>query len=213
MNIVMKMNNYLLSIDPSLKDTGFVLWEKQEYHQRCVGDCVKYGKYCNCEESNTQYEYKPIWVNNYNFEKFNLTSGELFKLKFIDIIRENIWNMTNSKCNNWNNFIDIYIERGFNNRLNARSSEVMGSLRGNIFGLFNKLYIPKEHGILPRSWQIWYLKEFPAMTDKSKNWDKKLSLQYVNWLINENNWNIDIKNNHNIADALLIGWYVICMKI
>lgn len=37
------MNNYLLSIDPSIKNTGFTLWENK----------------------------KPIWINSYNFKNYN----------------------------------------------------------------------------------------------------------------------------------------------
>ncbi|WP_342253434.1 hypothetical protein [Spiroplasma endosymbiont of Zeiraphera isertana] len=37
------MNNYLLSIDPSIKNTGFTLWENK----------------------------KPIWINSYSFKNYN----------------------------------------------------------------------------------------------------------------------------------------------
>ncbi|WP_339042805.1 hypothetical protein [Spiroplasma endosymbiont of Apeira syringaria] len=37
------MNNYLLSVDPSIKNTGFTLWENK----------------------------KPIWINSYSFKNYN----------------------------------------------------------------------------------------------------------------------------------------------
>ncbi|WP_342260828.1 hypothetical protein [Spiroplasma endosymbiont of Notiophilus biguttatus] len=37
------MNNYLLSVDPSIKNTGFTLWENK----------------------------KPIWINSYSFKDYN----------------------------------------------------------------------------------------------------------------------------------------------
>lgn len=195
------MTNYLLSIDPSIKNTGFTLWEKTEYHQRCIGDCIKYGMICECEISNNHYEWKPIWINSYNFEDyFNLE----FLNSYVDEIKNIIWNYLDSKAVNWMNFLDLIIERGTFHVKNGIGYETQEHLRGFIAGTFNKLLI-KDMLISPSKWKKWYIDNYPVYCWGVK-WTKEKSLEIAQIIITENNWNIKI-NNHDEADSLLIGWY------
>lgn len=178
------MNKYILSIDPSLKDTGFTLWEK-EYCNGCDTKKIECNKNC----------WKPIWVINYSFKNFD-------NIDFYQkIVEPHLWQKIYD-------YLDIYIERGFHKN-NRNTTEILDNLRGNIFGLFHELYIPKKHGIIPSEWQSWYLTKEAKKDIGEDKWNKELSLLFANSLIKENNWNININNNDNIADSLLIGWYVI----
>lgn len=193
------MNNHLLSIDPSMKNTGFVLWEKEEYHQRCVNDCIKYLMDCDCEESNTQYEWEPIWVGSYNFNKYDYQEW----MRYIDTIYKN-------EIDN----LDLIIEGGFNNPKMARGNETLGHLRGFIGGQFNKL-IKKENLIRPSERRKYYWDNYGNEIafiqglnnlPKDKKWHKELfAMTLTNLLMTNNNWNITI-SNHDEAEALLIGW-------
>ncbi|WP_339042167.1 hypothetical protein [Spiroplasma endosymbiont of Apeira syringaria] len=182
------MNNYLLSIDPSIKNTGFTLWEK-----RChVIDC----------ENNNCIELKlwtPIWIKSYSFEKFkniNRTFDEqiIFELFMIGEIGD---------FDNMN----IIIERGTFHSKNGIGYETQEHLRGFIAGQFNKL-LTKDMLISPSSWKKWYIKKYhlQSINFKNKNWSKEFSISMTESLIDEQGWNIKI-SNHDEADSLLIGWY------
>ncbi|WP_458257584.1 hypothetical protein [Spiroplasma endosymbiont of Dactylopius coccus] len=178
------MNNYLLSIDPSIKNTGFTLWENK----------------------------KPIFVKSYSFKKYS-TGVEISKSDYIynnnfnylilNQIEKELDFQLGSK-NSKSNF-NLIIERGFPN---MKGSETQEHLRGFIAGQFNKL-LKKDMLISPKEWQNWYLKELRYEEDdlfKDKKWNKEKSLYIVGGLIRQQNWNITI-SNHDEADSLLIGWY------
>ncbi|WP_425380755.1 hypothetical protein [Spiroplasma endosymbiont of Polydrusus pterygomalis] len=156
------MTNYLLSIDPSIKNTGITLWENK----------------------------KPIWVSSFSFKKFNNDEWKEFKHA---IYRDHFWET------------NLIIERGTFNPKFGKGKETLDHLRGFIAGQFNKL-LTKDMLISPSSWQNWYIKEFLVFFENDKKWTKKHSLEIVQIIITENNWNIKV-NNHDEADSLLIGWY------
>ncbi len=96
---ILIVNNYLLSIDPSIKNTGFTLREHIYQHCKCFNNS-------NCNNIDI---WKPIWTNSYNFEDyFNLD----FWNSYFDEIKNIIWNYSNSKAVNWINFLDLIFERG-----------------------------------------------------------------------------------------------------
>ncbi|CAB1053457.1 hypothetical protein [Spiroplasma endosymbiont of Danaus chrysippus] len=210
------MNNYLLSIDPSIKNTGFTLWKP----------CCKHNKSWN-EECNVLIDKEclpniaiPVLIISYDFNKYQHYD---FIEKVIEPLTlkasEDDFHYKCSKYRYWLEDFDVIIERGFNNNLNARSSEKMQALRGHIFSLLYQYYNPEKHGVLPKQWQNWYLKEYKDdlikllkielktdMTYITVKWSKELSILLCNFLIKQNNWNITI-SNHDEADSLLIGWY------
>ncbi|WP_425376933.1 hypothetical protein [Spiroplasma endosymbiont of Aleiodes alternator] len=186
------MTNYLLSIDPSIKNTGFTLWEK-----RChVIDC----------ENNNCIELKlwtPTWIKSYSFEKFkniNPTFDEqiIFELFMIGEIGD---------FDNMN----IIIERGTFHSKNGIGYETQEHLRGFIAGQFNKL-LTKNMLISPSEWKKWYKEQqellLPIYSSYSKinKWDKDFSLMFAKSLQEKYKWNIEIKD-HDQADSLLMGWY------
>ncbi|BET38171.1 hypothetical protein [Spiroplasma ixodetis] len=119
----------------------------------------------------------------------------------------NIWvNITLVSYRYWVEDFNVVIERGFNNKLNARSSEKMQALIGHIFSLLYQYYIPEKHEILPRQWQSWYRINFNIDDNFLIKWTKEISIKLANELIIKQKWNITI-SNHDEADSLLIGWY------
>ncbi len=183
------MTNYLLSIDPSIKNTGFTLWEKQWYQN----DIKSYP---------THFRWKPIWIKSYNFEDyFNLK----FLNNYVDEIKNIIWNYLDCKAVNWMDFLDLIIERGTFHVKNGIGYETQEHLRGFIAGTFNKL-LTKEMLISPKEWQMWVLKNYSHVINIDEKYHKEKSIILVKWLIEQNNWNITI-SNHDEADSLLIGWY------
>ncbi|WP_339047244.1 hypothetical protein [Spiroplasma endosymbiont of Colias croceus] len=178
------MNNYLLSIDPSIKNTGFTLWEKFKH-------------YCDKEECLKIYYWKPIWISSYSFNNK--------KLDFIDFQNEIFFHRTR------NEDINLIIERGTFHSKNGIGYETQEHLRGFIAGQFNKL-LTKDMLISPSEWKKWYVKNdkycsaITFVNGINYKWDKNISLFMCENLIKENNWNIKI-SNHDEADSLLIGWY------
>ncbi|WP_339047226.1 hypothetical protein [Spiroplasma endosymbiont of Colias croceus] len=171
------MNNYLLSIDPSIKNTGFTLWEKFKH-------------YCDKKECLKIYYWKPIWISSYSFNNK--------KLDFIDFQNEIFFHRTR------NEDINLIIERGTFHSKNGIGYETQEHLRGFIAGQFNKL-ITKDMLISPSKWKKWYIDNI--ITNISlRNWNKKISEDICFYLNEKYEWNIDI-NNHDEADSLLIGWY------
>ncbi len=186
------MTNYLLSIDPSIKNTGFTLWEKQWYQN----DIKSYP---------THFRWKPIWIKSYNFEDyFNLK----FLNNYVDEIKNIIWNYLDCKAVNWMDFLDLIIERGTFHVKNGIGYETQEHLRGFIAGTFNKL-LAKEMLISPTKWKSYYVNNYPVyypIDCWDVKWTKELSLEIAQNLCKQNNWNIKI-SNHDEADSLLIGWY------
>ncbi|WP_375316819.1 hypothetical protein [Spiroplasma endosymbiont of Virgichneumon dumeticola] len=110
--------------------------------------------------------------------------------------------------------LTLIIERGIFNPKMGRGKETLDHLRGFIAGQFNKL-LTKDMLISPSEWKSWWSKsinediiKFDWIGIGPRAWDKELSLEIANWLIKQNNWNIEI-NDHDQAESLLIGWYYI----
>ena len=189
------MTNYLLSIDPSIKNTGFTLWEK---------DCELNCKYLwHPIESNTPHTndiWKPIWIKSFCFSKYNEDN-------FYELFYLNITNI-NSKIGFfsplWEWKLDLIIERGTFHSKNGIGYETQEHLRGFIAGQFNKL-LTKDMLVHNLTWKKWYIDN--NITNISlKKWNKKISEDICFYLNEKYEWNIHI-NNHDEADSLLIGWY------
>ncbi|WP_339047495.1 hypothetical protein [Spiroplasma endosymbiont of Colias croceus] len=203
------MNNYLLSIDPSIKNTGFTLWEKEyKYDKNLNYWPTREYVYCEIhndenaslkivEECKNCYEneiiWKPIFLKSYNLKEYD---GQ----------RRFYWDI---KVND--NELDLIIERGTFHSKNGIGYETQEHLRGFIAGQFNKL-LTKDMLISPSEWKKWYVKNdkycsaITFVNGINYKWDKNISLFMCENLIKENNWNIKI-SNHDEADSLLIGWY------
>ncbi|WP_342217553.1 hypothetical protein [Spiroplasma endosymbiont of Amphimallon solstitiale] len=178
------MTNYLLSIDPSIKNTGFTLWEKKIY-------CDTY-----------TYIWKPILISSCSFKKNGIDNFNRDMHYVVYGTLELKDELTNSK----NNF-DLIIERGTFHSKNGIGYETQEHLRGFIAGQFNKL-LTKNMLISPSEWKKWYKnRPFGAYWDiKNEKWTKETSLAMAQIIISENEWNFNI-TNHDEADSLLIGWY------
>ncbi|WP_339046980.1 hypothetical protein [Spiroplasma endosymbiont of Colias croceus] len=186
------MTNYLLSIDPSIKNTGFTLWEKTKRISECEVDY---------REIEYIYKWKPIWVKSFDFK--NIKKDDDFYKQIKYFISKKIH--FEEKING---ILDLIIERGTFHSKNGIGYETQEHLRGFIAGQFNKL-ITKNMLISPSEWKKWYLKELRYDEDdlfKDKKWNKEKSLYIVRGLIRQQNWNITI-SNHDEADSLLMGWY------
>ncbi|WP_252321158.1 hypothetical protein, partial [Spiroplasma endosymbiont of Lariophagus distinguendus] len=185
----------------SIKNTGFTLWKP----------CCKHNKSWN-EECNVLIDKEceitsaiPILILNYDFNKYQHYD---FIEKIIEPLTlkasEDDAHYKCSKYRYWVEDFNVIIERGFNNKLNARSSEKMQALRGHIFSLLYQYYIPEKHGILPKQWQSWYRLNFNIDDNFLIKWTKEISIKLANELIINQGWNITI-SNHDEADSLLIG--------
>lgn len=160
------MNKYILSIDPSLKDSGFVLWK----------------------------DNKPIWIGTYNFSKYQ-------ELEFNYQIMNNVFGFCKT------DFLEIVMERGIYHPKTGKSKEILDVLRGTIIGLFSEWIHPKRF-VSPSQWKANHKKErIQKLLFEPELNTKELSIQIAQDLIDKNEWEIDIKNNNNISDAILIGWY------
>lgn len=194
------MTNYLLSIDPSIKNTGFTLWKPVCKHNKSLNEEYNVLIDKKCEITSAI----PVLILSYNFNNYQYYD---FIEKIIEPLTfkasEDDAHYKCSKYKYWLEDFNIIIERGFNNKLNARSSEKMQSLRGHIFSLCYQYYIPEKHGILPKQWQNWYMKSDYLVC---KKWTKEYGINLANEIIKNQEWNIKI-SNHDEADSLLIGWY------
>ncbi|WP_174480440.1 hypothetical protein [Spiroplasma endosymbiont of Danaus chrysippus] len=182
------MTNYLLSIDPSIKNTGFTLWEKKIY-------CDTY-----------KYIWKPILISSCSFKKNGVDN---FNRDMHYVVYGTL--ELKDELNNSKNNFDLIIERGTFHSKNGIGYETQEHLRGFIAGQFNKL-ITKDMLISPSEWKKWYVKNdkycsaITFVNGINYKWDKNISLFMCENLIKKNNWNIKI-SNHDEADSLLIGWY------
>ncbi|WP_458258307.1 hypothetical protein [Spiroplasma endosymbiont of Dactylopius coccus] len=184
------MNNYLLSIDPSIKNTGFTLWEKENISK----DWKKI-------QDNTPYEYwKPISIGSCSFKKNGIDNfnRDMHYVVYGTLELKDELNISK------NNF-DLIIERGTFHSKNGIGYETQEHLRGFIAGQFNKL-LTKNMLISPSSWKKWYKSQSFINILINDEWDKESSIRLATVLIEQNNWNITI-SNHDEADSLLIGWY------
>ncbi|WP_375317897.1 hypothetical protein [Spiroplasma endosymbiont of Virgichneumon dumeticola] len=189
------MNNYLLSVDPSMKNTGFTLWEKN-----ISKDWKKI-------QDNTPYEYwKPILISSCSFKKNSIDNF----YRDMHYVIYGTLELKNELTNSKNNF-DLIIERGTFHSKNGIGYETQDHLRGFIAGQFNKL-LTKDMLISSSECRKWYKEKqellLPIYTSysKIKKWDKDFSIMFATSLIKKNNWNIEIKD-HDQAESLLIGWY------
>lgn len=205
------MNNYILTVYVDNENTGFCLWLKTIKQCRCA----------NQEHHKKEIIWKPIWINNYNFKKYDLKTCLDLKWK----IRDLVGGIKDYKDNNtfpWLEKFDLYIERGIYIPNLGRDKETLEHLRGFIAGQFNKdIFNDKDKLISPKEWKNWYLKNWHdyyginSVYGNINKWNKKASLLIVDCLIKLNNWDwdINIKDNYSIVDAVLIGWYVINKKL
>lgn len=192
------MSNYLLSIDPSIKNTGFTLWEKE----------------CETNTPHTNDIWKPIWIKSYFFKKYSTKyevskSDAIYNNNFNFLIKWEIEKLIKCDIGSlfYNNNLNLIIERGTFHSKNGIGYETQEHLRGFIAGQFNKL-LTKDMLISPSEWKKWYInKPLGVYWDiKNEKWTKETSLAMAQIIISENNWNITI-SNHDEADSLLIGWY------
>ncbi|WP_375318064.1 hypothetical protein [Spiroplasma endosymbiont of Virgichneumon dumeticola] len=117
------MTNYLLSVDPSMKNTGFTLWEKN-----ISKDWKKI-------QDNTPYEYwKPILISSCSFKKNSIDNF----YRDMHYVIYGTLELKNELTNSKNNF-DLIIERGTFHSKNGIGYETQEHLRGFIAGQFNKL--------------------------------------------------------------------------
>lgn len=178
------MNNYLLSIDPSMKNTGFTLWENK----------------------------KPIWINSFSFKKYNNDNWEEFKYKILKdhywdtklIIERGIFNPKFGRGKETLDHLRGFIAGQFNKILTKdmlispkqwrkwylNQKDIIDTLM--LFHCFNFSYNKNEN--------------MGIANHPNNKWNKDLSIKIVNYLSIINNWNITI-NNHDQAESLLIGWY------
>lgn len=200
------MNNYLLSVDPSMNNTGFTLWEKEKWidENPCHNEC----------RDNTKW--KPIWIDSFNFKKDYRTNDCLFENNIKNIIGNILWEksceLENKELNYvWEDYClqtDLVIERGIFNPKMGRGKETLDHLRGFIAGQFNKL-LTKDMLISSSEWRKYY-KEI--IHPKITTWTKEISFELANELIEKNNWDIEI-NDHDQAESLLIGWYYLNKEV
>ncbi|MBP1526246.1 MAG: hypothetical protein H9Q67_07125, partial [Spiroplasma ixodetis] len=111
------MNNYLLSIDPSIKNTGFTLWEKENISK----DWKKI-------QDNTPYEYwKPISIGSCSFKKNGIDNfnRDMHYVVYGTLELKDELNISK------NNF-DLIIERGTFHSKNGIGYETQEHLRGFI---------------------------------------------------------------------------------
>ncbi|WP_342253093.1 hypothetical protein [Spiroplasma endosymbiont of Zeiraphera isertana] len=205
------MTNYLLSIDPSIKNTGFTLWEKEYKYDKNLNywptrqyvyceihnddnASLKIIKECqNCYEN--EIIWKPIFVKSFCFNKYSEYEFD----KHLDV--DGVLNFCSYRD------FDLIIERGTFHSKNGIGYETQEHLRGFIAGQFNKL-LTKNMLISPSEWKKWYKnRPFGAYWDiKNEKWTKETSLAMAQIIISENEWDFNI-TNHDEADSLLIGWY------
>lgn len=187
------MNNYLLSVDPSMKNTGFTLWEKTKRISECEVDY---------REIEYIYKWKPILVKSFNFKIINEEYSKFYNFK--QWIDDEVSDLNTEGFDNLN----LIIERGTFHVKNGIGYETQEHLRGFIAGQFNKL-LTKDMLISPRKWQYWYLNNYCnviLLITIPYKWSKDYSILIANYLIKKYNWNITI-SNHDQAESLLIGWY------
>ncbi|WP_339042441.1 hypothetical protein [Spiroplasma endosymbiont of Apeira syringaria] len=179
------MTNYLLSIDPSIKNTGITFWQNKVpilIKSYSFNGKIDFRKYI-VEDIDYYIMIESLYIYNKDIEDY--------------IYQENNYNL------------DLIIERGTFHSKNGIGYETQEHLRGFIAGQFNKL-LTKNMLISPSEWKkyYWIKLDLPYHKELKKinEWNKNLSLEIANNLIEENNWNITI-SNHDEADSLLIGWY------
>jgi len=206
------MNNYLLSIDPSLTRTGFTLWKEQCEHDKLDKECEDF----ICEKN-----WNPIWIESYSFKQ--ITKGKRYEWSAIKDIIEDKVNHT---------FFEIVIEKAFNNPRFVKGNTTGDYLRGYIVSQFNKFpdkEFQKKYMPLPKEWRkrilerLFTFKDFmPEEEDLviiNKYKERKVKkLQKEDWLIiallycKYMNWEFT-SLNHDQAESLLIGWDFITKDI
>ncbi|WP_375318146.1 hypothetical protein [Spiroplasma endosymbiont of Virgichneumon dumeticola] len=146
------MTNYLLSVDPSMKNTGFTLWDVKW----CHGGCGK--EIC--------HHHTPILISSCSFKK-NYIDNFYRDMHYVIYGTLELKNeLTNSKNN-----LDLVIERGTFHSKNGIGYETQEHLRGFIAGQFNKL-ITKDMLIIPSEWKKWYVKKSFSQFEKNFIWIK-----------------------------------------
>ncbi len=175
------MNNYLLSVDPSMKNTGFTLWENK----------------------------KPILITSLNFSKKDYHYfTDFINIVFLQCQTNNLGLIDDKTDYSLYLVIERGIFNPKMGRGKKTLDHLRGFIAGQFNKLLTKdmLISPSEW----KSWWSKSINEdiikFDWIGIGPRAWDKKISIEIANWLIKENNWNIKI-SNHDEAESLLIGWY------
>lgn len=203
--------NYLISVDPSMKNSGFVLWEKEQFIERWNYNIL----------IKKIIKWIPTKVASFPIKEFDeKEKGKIKDLRTITF--QNKWE-TDYADIEFPNISKLIIEKGFSDPKMLRGALQMERVRGFIEG---SLGLCGER-IHIQTWRNYYLEKYPIIefrevykdlmervekieifkvkVKKKIDW-KLISLEWANLLIKENNWEIKI-NNPDEAEALLIGWY------
>lgn len=172
------MNNYLLSIDPSMRNTGFTLWENK----------------------------KPILIKSHSFK--NIKERWIWKFyNFKQFIDDDIKKWNTEEFDNLTLIIERGTFHSKNGIGYETQEHLRGFIAGQFNKLLTKdiLISPSEWKKWYLATDIvWHDKKGNKLN--YKQWDKEVSLSFANHLVITNHWNIKI-SNHDEADSLLIGWY------
>lgn len=171
------MTNYLLSIDPSIKNTGFTLWENKK--PVLVKSC-SFKKNSNDFINITDVLYEYYYLRNLRinifYEHLNL------------IIERGTFHSKNGIGYETQEHLRGFIAGQFN-KLLTKNMLISPSE-------WKKWYVKNDK----------YCSAITFVNGINYKWDKNVSLFMCEYLIKENKWNIKI-SNHDEADSLLIGWY------
>lgn len=169
---------YLLSIDPSMQNTAFCLWEKKE-------------------------KWKPIFITEYNFKKYNDNNFRSNLTNFFEEERpEEELNYWEDMCIN----LSLCIEKGFINL--GKGKETLEHLRGFIAGQFYKLLTKDMlvHNLTWKKWyKEYFLLENKIHYIE---WNKNFSIEITNNLIKKYNWDIKITNHDQAEAVLIGWYYI-----
>lgn len=175
------VQEYLISIDPSVKNTGITLWEKENI------------------------TWKPVLILSFNFKgkiqdsiKWNNFIRFLKQPYYLNIPNKIVIEagFSNFKYMKGNNTLDWF--RGFIcgqlGKLLTKdmtiSNKTWKSYFWNKYIKINENYCKYRH------------------INENKKWDKKISLWISKDIIKQFKWDLEI-NNHDEAESFLIGYYYI----
>ena len=172
------MTNYLLSIDPSIKNTGFTLWEK-------IKDYRDY-------KNNIYEEYwKPIWIKSYKLKEYDGKRQFYWDIKVNDneldlIIERGTFHSKNGIGYETQEHLRGFIAGQFN-KLLTKDMLISPSE-------WKKWYKNRPLGAY---WDI-----------KNEKWNKETSLEISQIIISENKWDFNITNHDEADSLLIGWYYL-----
>ncbi|WP_342276926.1 hypothetical protein [Spiroplasma endosymbiont of Nebria brevicollis] len=177
------MNNYLLSIDPSMKNTGFTLWENKI----------------------------PILITSLNFSKKDYHYfTDFINMVFLQCQTNNLGVIDDKTDYSLYLVIERGIFNPKFGRGKETLDHLRGFIAGQFNKLLTKdMLISSSEW---RKWYLKELRYDEDDLFKDKKWNKEKSLYIVRDLIRQQNWNITILN-HDEAESLLIGWYYLNKEV